>query len=103
MKKLLLAGVALASTFAATAAQAAGTTTVETGFATVAADLTTLLGGAGGVLLTIVALLFGVVMLVVGRGWAPLAAALGASFVIGQGLPLMTAISGATASIAMLF
>jgi hypothetical protein len=103
MKKLLIIPLMGALSIISTAATAAGTSTIETGFASVATDLTTLLGGAGGVLLTIIALLFGVVMLVVGRGWLPLVAALGVAFVIGQGLPILSGISGATAPISMLF
>lgn len=102
MKKNLTFGLGLVGSLMASAAHAAGTASIETGFASVATDLQTLLGGAGGVLLTVVAVIFGVVMLVVGRGWQPLAMAVGASFVIGQGMGIATGISGATATTAAL-
>ena len=103
MKKNIFAlGLGAVAAFATSAAHAAGTAAIETGFATVATDLQTLLGGAGGVLLTVVAVIFGIVMLVIGRGWAPLAMAVGASFVIGQGMNIATGISGATATTAAL-
>jgi len=102
VKKLFTLGLGLAGSLMVSAAHAAGTASIETGFATVATDLQTLLGGAGGVLLTVVAVIFGVVMLVVGRGWQPLAMAVGASFVIGQGMGIATGISGATATTAAL-
>lgn len=102
MKKIVSLGLGLVGSFMASASYAAGTASIETGFSNVATDLQTLLAGSGGVLLTVIAVIFGVVMLVIGRGWQPLAMAVGASFVIGQGMSIATGISGATATTAAL-
>lgn len=84
-------------------AHAAGTDPVETGFASIVTTLQTLLGGAGGALLVLVAVIYGVIMMTIGRGMVHLAVAFASAFVIAYGFPMLTGISGATATTAMLF
>ena len=101
LKSAAIAGAALA--VSAGAAFAAGDGTgIEAGFTETANALTTLFAGAGGYIIMIISLIFGVVMLALGRGFTPLAVALGAGFVLAYGVPALTGISGVSADTAIL-
>lgn len=100
MKKIFksFAG-AVAASLVTTAAFAAGAGTgIEAGFTEVGTDLQTLLGGAGGFIIMIVALAFGAVMLAIGRGWGAAVTAFAVALVIGYGFDAVTSLAGVTAT-----
>lgn len=104
MKKILqiTTGAALAIVLGSAAYAAGDGTGIEAGFTETANALTTLFGGAGGFIIMIISLIFGVVMLALGRGFQPLALALGVGFVLAYGIPALTGISGVSAETAVL-
>ena len=95
------AGAVLAVSAGAAIAAGDGTG-IEAGFTETANALTTLFAGAGGYIIMIVSLFVGVVMLAMGKGFTPLAVALGAGFVLAYGVPALTGISGVSAETAIL-
>lgn len=98
MKKMFkIAMGAAGAALAATAAQAAGDGTgIQAGFTEVGTDLNTLLGGAGGYIIMIVSIIFGGVMLAIGRGWGQAVTAFAVALVLGYGVSALQGISGVT-------
>ncbi|AVX06004.1 hypothetical protein MXMO3_03501 (plasmid) [Maritalea myrionectae] len=107
MKKFIKRCGLAVSSLAATAitagnAFAAGTTTIETEFTTVANDMLALVQGSGALLVTAVSLGIAAIMLMFGQGWKGVIYAFAGSFILGSGFAVMTGISGATATTALL-
>jgi len=95
--KVALATAALA--MSATGAMAAGTDTgVEAGFFAIAADISTILSGAGGYLLMIMAVVIGGITLAVSGRWTHVAVAFGVSIFLGYGVDTLASLGGVTAS-----
>lgn len=103
--KILRGATAIALTVAGGAANAAATGTgtgIEAGFAEMGNDLNVLLGGAGGFMIIVVSIIFGAVMLAIGRGWGPAITAFAVAMFLGYGVSALQGISGVTADVNML-
>lgn len=103
MKKIIAtaAGIGIALAYS-TVAMAAGTAAIETGFAAAGGDLVTLIQGAGGWLITIIAAVIAIWAWTSGKGMVPVASAFGVALAVNYGLDTLTGISGATATTALL-
>ena len=98
---VLKAGAAASAALAltSTSAMAAGSDTgVEAGFFAMAADLSTILGGAGGYLVLILSVAIAAITLAVTGRWTNVAVALGVSMFLGYGVTTLTSLGGVTAS-----
>lgn len=93
---LTIAAVAVVT--ASTASAVGSGTGVELGFTEVGNDLNTLLGGAGGFLIIILSIIFGGVMLAIGRGWGGAITAFAVAMFLGYGVTALTSLSGVSAS-----